>query len=204
MTTEGKGTKRVRKERAERQTEILETATRVLINEGHAALTLSRVAREVGIRLSTVQHYFESREALLSALLDYRIGRYGESFERVKAEAEGNPEELARGMIAFLLLDNTNSETCRFFTQLWALGFQSEDVRLQLFHLYDAHRRELAEIVANVRPDLKPVECMQRAAMISSMIEGSLLHIGAGLPLGPDLVDLREQIEDHLMCLIKS
>lgn len=204
MAAGGTNSKRVRKPREERKAEILIAATGILVNEGHAELSLRRVAKEVSIRLSTVQHYFESREVLLNALIDDRVELYRESFAMVRAQAEGSVEEQARAVIEFLLYDSLDPETCGFFTQFWALGFQASDARQQLFELYHHHRKELADIVASVRPDLSPSECLKRAAMISSMIEGSMVHIGRGLPIEPDLEDLRERMADHLIGLINS
>ena len=48
--------------RAARVEEILIAARHVLASEGYAEFTLRRIAREVKIRLSTLQHYFPSKD----------------------------------------------------------------------------------------------------------------------------------------------
>lgn len=204
MSTDKNAPKRIRKSREERRSEIIEAATHIFIHEGYAELTLRRVAREVNIRLSTVQHYFDSRGALLNALLEQRILFYTDSYVALKSRLDGSAEEQARAILRFLLDDSRNQDTCGFFTQLWAMGFQSEECRSQLFEMYRVHRQDLAEIVAMLRPELDETERLQRATMISSMIEGSLVHLGHGLPVDSRLSGLRERICDHLIALIKS
>ncbi|GGO83971.1 hypothetical protein GCM10011348_29130 [Marinobacterium nitratireducens] len=204
MSTDKTAPKRIRKSPDERRAEIIEAATYIFIHEGYAELTLRRVAREVNIRLSTVQHYFNSRDALINALLEKRILFYTDQYAALTSTLDGSAEDQARAILCFLLDDSRSQDTCGFFTQLWAMGFQSEECRSQLFEMYRVHRQDLADIVAMLRPELDETECLQRATMISSMIEGSLVHLGHGLPIDNRLSDLRERICDHLIALIKS
>ncbi len=204
MSMDIKTGKRVRKTREERSAEILQAATQIFIQEGYAELTLRRVAKDVDIRLSTVQHYFDSREALIAALIDERIQHYKNSYAELKTRIGIDSEAKARAIVRFLLDDSLSADTCGFFTQIWAMGFQKADSRAQLSDMYESHRQDLAGIVASLRPDLDERECFQRATMMSSMIEGSLIHLGHGLPVDARLEGLRDRIADYLIALIKA
>ncbi|MEL7897121.1 TetR/AcrR family transcriptional regulator [Vreelandella neptunia] len=196
--------KRTRKPREQRKAEIVDVATRILIDKGHSELTLRGVAKEAGIRLSTLQHYYESRELLLDAIIDKRLRLYRDTYVKVQAEASNDPEQQLMAVVRFLLDDSMNQQTCGFFTQLWALGFQSEEARCRLSDLYANHRKDLAAFIGCVNPNIEEQECLARAAMISSMIEGSLIHIGTGEPDVPELVGLRQRFAQHIMAFIKS
>lgn len=73
---------RRRGNRKSRVPEIIDVSINVLIAEGYAGYTINRVANDAGIRLSTLQHYFSNREALLRATLEEIAKRY---FERFRA-----------------------------------------------------------------------------------------------------------------------
>ncbi|MCE3028100.1 MULTISPECIES: TetR/AcrR family transcriptional regulator [unclassified Salinicola] len=196
--------RRVRKTREERRSEILDAATKVFVDEGYAELTLRRIAKEVDIRLSTVQHYFESRESIIKTLIYNRVQTYLSNHAALKEEVTGSGEDKVRAIFKSLVEDSLNVETCRFFTQMWAMGFQSDIFRDQLFEMYDCHREDIAEVIALVRPDLSPTERFQRATMISSMIEGSLIHLGVGLPSDDRLNGVRERMLEVLVNLAKT
>ncbi|HXZ61450.1 MAG TPA: TetR/AcrR family transcriptional regulator [Acidimicrobiales bacterium] len=74
---------RTARERVRREltAEILAVARRHLGREGAAALSLRSVARELGMAPSALYRYFDSRDALLSALIL-------DAFESLAAEAE--------------------------------------------------------------------------------------------------------------------
>ena len=61
--------KRTRLAPEARRGQILKATTRLILDEGLHAVSMERVAREVGISKGLVYNYFPTREALLAALL---------------------------------------------------------------------------------------------------------------------------------------
>lgn len=53
-----------------RREQILETALRLFAEQGFAATSTRQIAREVGVTEGLIFHYFPSKEALFSAILD--------------------------------------------------------------------------------------------------------------------------------------
>jgi AcrR family transcriptional regulator len=49
---------------------ILEGAARVLVREGYDAASTNRVAREAGVSVGSLYQYFDSKEAIVTALLE--------------------------------------------------------------------------------------------------------------------------------------
>lgn len=62
-------------------TEILDAAREHLAEQGAGALSLRAVAREVGMVSSAIYRYFESRDALLTALITDAYNSLGEAVE---------------------------------------------------------------------------------------------------------------------------
>ena len=84
----------------ERASAILEAARLLLARDGYAALAMRSVAQQVGVSLSTVQHYYPSRDALIEALLEQTFARYQAGIdERVAAAGSGPRVELFESIL---------------------------------------------------------------------------------------------------------
>ncbi|MFO7562001.1 MAG: TetR/AcrR family transcriptional regulator [Enhygromyxa sp.] len=94
----------MREKRREATTErIVDTALRLLESEGFEALTIQRLAKELGYAVGALYRYFRSKDALLVALLHRVMDRVGEDMsaglewvERERAErltAAGQPTD---------------------------------------------------------------------------------------------------------------
>jgi AcrR family transcriptional regulator len=93
--------------RIEITAEIVASAREQLGDVGAAALSLRAVARELGMASSAVYRYFESRDALLTALIVEAFDAVGVAAEDAMAEASGDVEErwlaLARSVRAWAI-----------------------------------------------------------------------------------------------------
>ena len=55
-----------------RRQQILEVAERLVLSEGHQAVTVKQIANEIGVTEPAVYHHFSSKEVLLVEVLRYR------------------------------------------------------------------------------------------------------------------------------------
>jgi AcrR family transcriptional regulator len=60
--------------------EMIETAVRLISEKGADALSISAVARELGINRTTVYYHFDSREALIKAVKDWSSAQLARAF----------------------------------------------------------------------------------------------------------------------------
>ena len=84
--------------------DLIEAAERLLQEEGLAALSVRRVAREVGVVPSAVYNHFENREALLTAVAAdgyQRLEQLGNKMERSLTAPEQTLRDLARAYLRF-------------------------------------------------------------------------------------------------------
>lgn len=77
-----KARSRGRKRKAE-PAEVLDLAARVLAAEGSAALTMRRLAKEVGASTQVLYTLFESKEGVIDALVEEGFRRFGDALGRV-------------------------------------------------------------------------------------------------------------------------
>ncbi|MFL5381560.1 MAG: TetR/AcrR family transcriptional regulator [Longimicrobiaceae bacterium] len=116
-----------------RREQILRAAFEVASREGIGGLTIRAVAAEAELSHALVLHYFERKERLVHALLDWLIettsvlhvsddvARFPRALDRLHALLQ---QEMAR-------LSHQPRHT-RLFFEFWALGARHEEIRLRI------------------------------------------------------------------------
>jgi AcrR family transcriptional regulator len=83
----------------QRRITVLEAAERLLLEQGYQGLGLETVAREAGVVRRTVYNQFQSKSALLEALLDSAAGRAGAA-RLAAVAADTDPARAARRLLS--------------------------------------------------------------------------------------------------------
>ena len=86
---------------------ILDTAERLIGEQGYAATSLRQIIAEAGVNLAAVHYHFGSKEELLDDVVRRRAGPVNEAriamLDRIEAEAGHGPPAVERVLEAFLL-----------------------------------------------------------------------------------------------------
>ena len=86
---------------------ILDTAERLIGEQGYAATSLRHVIAEAGVNLAAVHYHFGSKEGLLDAVVTRKVTPVNLTrltrLERLEAEAGGGPVEVEKILESFLL-----------------------------------------------------------------------------------------------------
>lgn len=156
-----------------RQQAIMHCARQLMIEEGYAALSLRRVARELGLALSHVQYYFPSREALLRGILEAHL-----QAKRAEVQALGGANLTAAAAVA--LRDQRARDSCRLFWDLWALAAQDAAVAELMTRFYADYVASVRPFVQAAAPQLSRREAEVRAVLAVALLEGLSLFRGHG------------------------
>ncbi|MFA7279944.1 MAG: TetR/AcrR family transcriptional regulator [Sterolibacterium sp.] len=169
-STTGKGMERAR--------EILDAAREIFAREGYAALSMRSVASHVGISLSTVQHYYKSKEALLEALLLYMMDSYQKQIDAVTHEM-ASADRIAQFMAAMeiFLADIKNPMTSGVFVEVWALANRNPYAAKILETIHARERKAVSRLIRNLAPATESADLDIRAILIPALIDGLLLRI---------------------------
>jgi AcrR family transcriptional regulator len=98
--------------------ELIETAVRLISERGADALSITALAREMGINRTTVYYHFDSREALLHAVANWATGQLSRGMDHNLSR----PERIAH--ISRFVLENPE------LIKLWIEDFVSgPDIR---------------------------------------------------------------------------
>ena len=158
---------------------ILDESRSLLINEGHAGLTLRKVARNLDISLGNLTYYFASKDQLIQALIADLLDEYHNAFLAEQARFPDDPHGRFLAYLEYLIADCKKPETRSVFFQIWGLATHSDIVHQLRDEIYTLARSDAMELIAGLNPEATVAELNALAAMFVSMIEG--LHVIADL-----------------------
>ncbi|MFE8601023.1 TetR/AcrR family transcriptional regulator [Archangium violaceum] len=162
----------------ERSEAILDAAERLLVDEGHSALSLRGVAQRAGIRLGNLQYYFATREELVRALLARILERATARLEE-RMGATDNPAQALDTALEALLEDQKDPASYRLFYDLWALAAREPTIATELRAFYARYIGAVAERLGLAAPELPCAEVHARAELLVALLEGlSLFRSG--------------------------
>lgn len=190
--------KQVRKRPEVRSAEILAAAGRVFVRDGYAGFSLRSVAADVGIRLSTLQHHFPSREALLAATLKEVLGSWGARLRAVAFDTSiPIPSRMKRVLQVNLdlILEQT---TAPVLWELFALSQREEFARRFAQNTYLDFRRVFMRMMAEVRPDLSDRQLMAHATLIVAQTEGLTVFMRADDPADLPVESVRQALDQFV------
>lgn len=174
----------------QRREEILRAAYAVAARERLTGFTVQQVAEEAGISKGLVFFYFQSRDRLLVALLEWMLRA------TVPAPSGGASSTLpsARDRLLASLRSDIEAlprqrERVELFFDFWVMGTRHPDVRLRIRRALDGYRdayRPLAEDVVRAEPErYTGVSGADLAGVATGFVTGCALQA----VMDPDRVD---------------
>jgi TetR/AcrR family transcriptional repressor of nem operon len=168
---------------------ILRTAFQLFHEQGYHATGVATIAREAGVNPGSLYHFFESKDALLLAVLDFALGYLGPAVMDPVERATSDPVERV-----FVLLQqyrrSMEQQGCRLGCPIGNLALEVSDgdpAARELVHRNFenwADRVERWLIAAGDRiPD--SVNRRELARFVLTVMEGGLMQSRAAGHLGP-------------------
>ncbi len=97
---------------------IIRAAERVLAEQGHAALSLRRVAQECGLPTGNVSYYFPAKQQLIKAMLDSIVADLAAPMDELERWAADHPND---GLVKYLsgwMKFNEESRVARIYVEM--------------------------------------------------------------------------------------
>lgn len=177
---------------------ILTAAQLVFTKNGHAGLSLRKVAEEAGIAVGNLTYHFPSKNALLDAMMREALADYVEAHLAQFKPEEDTPLEILLNVVEFYVRNARNSH--QFFYQLWGFAGSSDEARAMVRELYRPIGRFIYYLVRAANPKLGDTEVRQAVLQIFSLEEGYKLFIG----MGPDSATAIQSAEIDIRILTKK
>ncbi len=182
--------------------QILEAARRVFLREGHAGLSMRKVADEAGLALGNVNYYFDSKRALLEATLREALADYVETHLRQFDKGRDDPIDLLLDVLVFYVANGR--ETYPLFFQMWGYAASDEAARDLIRELYRPIGRFIYYLVRAARPDATDSRVREIVLQLFSLEEGMKLFIGIGPEGDAALQSAESQLREIAKTIILS
>lgn len=182
---------------------IIKGAIDLLIEEGYHNFSLRKVAARSQVSIGNVQHHFESKEKLISTMLDDVITGYVDEFQNLIQQTD-SPEEQLRIIVRRVVEDLGTKETTMFFPELWSLANHEHTVEELMHEMYGRYRDIYKGIIPAINPDLSEEQVERAALFISSSLEGHTMFIGHGKKDNHQLDVIADMAYAAFLHMIKS
>lgn len=134
-----------------RRAEILTGSIRVIARDGVVAAKLKDIARESGVSLGLVQHYFDTRDKLVDETFTVMMRAISQEAQR-RLQGIEDPLELIYAMNALHVHGTIGfPERWGFWSELWAAAGRSEHLRgvsTQVYQLWAHPLEEALEVLS--------------------------------------------------------
>ncbi len=152
--------------------QIIKAAETVLINRGHAALTLRSVSEVCGLKVGNLSYYFPTKHDLVMALLNSLRLQYQGEMSKLELRDASDAEALLTSTMFYWMKDSQTRRTSRIFVELWSMGNADPHFREEVSKLYRRGQQRNERIFASINPELTPEECSALAVYTIATMEG--------------------------------
>ena len=164
------------KKRIQRIEDIIDTAAMLFVRDGYAQFSARRVASELGISLSNLQHYCGTTENLLLSMIRAKIEVFVTQFAAIADDISRTPEQRLLEVIKEDMEAARDPWIASFSFQSWALAEHDQAIGEHLKIIYETFWRTLAKLIQEVNPQLTVARSEIFAVLIASQIEGLLFY----------------------------
>jgi len=174
-----------------RANDILQAAREIFASEGYGGLSMRRVAAQVGVSLSNVQHYYRNKDMLVEALLLDSLNQFQERIDGITASMEGAPRVDQFMATVDMFLEELGNPVIRgMFFEFWALATRNTFASTLMERMQSRERKAIYKLIQGLSPEIPDEEYMLRAALIVAQIEGLMLFRVRNRPSRPELTGL--------------
>lgn len=182
--------------------EILRAGHRVFIRDGHAGLSLRKVADDAGVAVGNVSYYFETKRALIEAVLCEALADYVEEHIRQFEADRDSPLDILLNVVTFYV-SNARTSHALFF-HMWGFAASGPEAKELIRRLYRPIGRFIYFLVRAVRPEASEARVREIVLQLFSLEEGVKLFIGMGPDDNPALASAETHIRDLARRIVLS
>lgn len=177
-----------------RRKQLIDAAIKTIARVGYPDTTVGRIAKEAGLSVGIISHYFGGKQALLEATMARLLFELHDAFVE-RLEKAQNPRERLSALIATNFDDDQYSpEVVRAWLAFWAqVPFSPDLSRLQKIY----NQRMLANLRHDLRQLVPAEQAGEGAEFFASLIDGFWLRSTIS-DEPPRLGEIRNHIESSL------
>jgi AcrR family transcriptional regulator len=179
---------------------VLDAAEEILKRQGSEGLSVRGVAQKVGMSVGNLQYYLPTRAMLLDAIFQRRAKSFRENlFSAI--ESVDDPRRRLETLLDLWLSSHFQADQALFW-HLWAMSAHDRQARETMNSIYGELITFVAALLREINRDLTVHRARRRAALMTSIVEGSGLFVGYGRTPSPALASLQNDIRSEVLDLV--
>lgn len=157
---------------------VFTEARRIIIEQGFDALAMRDLAKRCEIRLGNLQYYFATRDAVAIAVVTAEAEG---DIEAVNAAIEEHEDpKAALAAIVRTLFTRWRGESGLVYAALTYLTLQKPEFKALKTQIYARFYESLSAVTRLLDPTVTPAQMRQRVALITAVMDGSVLQETGG------------------------
>ena len=123
-----------------------------------------------------MQHYYQSKDLLLEALLLYTMDDFQSKMERVLQAMSDRPRlEQFLSTVDMFLEEITDPVTHALFFEIWALASRNAFASALMDRMLSRERKATYHLIRGLNPEISDEQYMQRAILMVAQVQGLML-----------------------------
>lgn len=160
-----------------RREEIARAFFRVVLEKGIEGATTREIAREAGVSLGVLAHYFGDKDRLISAAFDVLVAQFT---RRLSAAAQGRAsvaEALEALCLQVLPLDEARRLESGVWLSFWAHGYADAASRTRQGEAYETWIGALAAIIGQLPRARTEAQAREEATALAALLDGLTVQL---------------------------
>lgn len=158
--------------RSKKVLKVISSSIRVLSREGYAQFSMRSVAKESGTSLSSVQHYFATKDDLLFESVRIFIENYADRYRGIAYDPARTPKQAFEAIIQDIADALEDPEVLAIYFELWAMGRIDTRIGDLLVGVYEEYKRIIADLLIRMDLGLTQDKANEIAFLIVAQSEG--------------------------------
>ena len=147
---------------------------------GSAQFSIRGVAKEAGLSMGALQHFFPTRDQLVAAMLEFVANDYEQQWQQLSRALPLSGKERLMKAIEYLVDDAFLVDTRHFFFSFWALSCHNQFAATLHEQICAHHTKNVASFVRAACADFTTRQCREAALQIVALTDGLMLFTSPG------------------------
>jgi len=160
----------------DRRSDLVEATLRCLARDGHAGVSVRRIAAEAGVSAGLVNHHFQGIEALVAAAYEKIAGDVTERVVRRVEPVEGARARLTAFIAASFSPEVLDPALLRVWVVFWSLLPHAEVLQAIQKRTWVDYRRTLERELAGCLPEGSALDVETVALGLAALMDGLWLQ----------------------------
>lgn len=143
--------------------------------DGYTGFSTRRVAGRVGMTLGNLQHYFRTKEELLSAALRTRIRQIVSDYTAIANQPDISAERRCSALVERIFHDINETDLPKFLFEVWAFSQHEPHAAELVDDMYAQYRDTFAKLLSELHPTLTSEETLARASVLITQMAGMMI-----------------------------